>query len=329
MNFRMSTMLSMPSLLLATLFAQAAYSAPVCDANGELRNRFNLPVYEWSDPDVLPKATIVAVHGLTFYAAAYDDLASELAEKGYRFIAIDMRGFGRWQNENDKFGGDNLIHFTQTYDDVLKLITTLKQEQPELKLFAMGESLGANVALDLVSRNPDLCDGVILGSPCYKAKIHPKPRWAIDMVKGLQNPNRKLNLTPYITPYLSHSKELTTACLKDKRICRNLSPVELVKAQRTISWALLHVDKLPEEFPVLVVAGELDAVYNTKSLPGLFKTFGTKRIDVNIFPDRGHLLLEHQSVMPEISSIFDRWLTEQTATERVVQLPTDKEESMP
>ena len=57
-----------------------------------------MPIYEWSDPDHFYKGTIVAVHGLTFYAAAYDDLASYLALQGYRVIALDMRGFGRWQD---------------------------------------------------------------------------------------------------------------------------------------------------------------------------------------------------------------------------------------
>jgi len=307
------------------LWSQPAQSAPQCSPNGEFTKRLNLPVYEWSDPEKPRKGTIVAVHGLTFYAAAYDDLASYLVEQGYSFLAVDMRGFGRWRDENLTFGGDNLVHFTQTSEDALRLIQTLRHDRPHEKLFAMGESLGANVALDLVSKNPDLCDGVILGSLCYKSHIHPKIRWTIDITKGLRHPNKRLDLTPYITPYLSHSKALTRDCLQDKRICRSLSPAELIKARKTNLWALLNVEKLPPSYPVLVIAGQKDAVFKTDSLHELFKRFGSHDLDINIFPDKGHLLLEHQAVMPEVAEIFDRWLSLQTAGEKVVvELPQQR-----
>jgi alpha-beta hydrolase superfamily lysophospholipase len=317
----LAVLLTAISVVVGFSLAPPAQAAPRCSPDGEFTKRLNLPVYEWSDPDKPRRGTIVALHGLTFYAAAFDDVASYLAEQGYDFFAIDMRGFGRWRQENSKFGGDNLIHFTQTSEDALKLLQTLRHDRPKEKLFAMGESLGANVALDLVSRNPGLCDGVILGSPCYKAKIHPKVRWTIDIVKGLRHPNKRLDLTPYITPYLSHSKALTRDCLKDRRICRSLSPVELIKAEKTNKFALLNVDKLPPTYPVLVIAGEKDAVFKTSSLSELLKKFGSHDLDINIFPKKGHLLIEHQAVMPEIADTLDRWLTVQTTDEKVAKLP--------
>lgn len=310
--------LTLLTLLISLAAAKNACAAPVCTKNGELAQQLKLPIYEWSDPELLCKGNIIAVHGLTFYAAAYDDLASYLAERGYRFIALDIRGFGRWREEKNQFDGDDQVHFGRTADDVRKIAEILRREEPEQKLFAMGESLGANITLDVVSRDPKLCDGLILGSPCYKTRVHPKPRWVIDFCKGIRHPNRPLNLTPYITPYLSDDKELTQACLKDEHICRQLSPVELIKAAKTNSWSLANVDKFPPNFPILVLAGEKDGVFKTDALPELLDRFGTHAIDVNIFPERGHLLLEHQAVNMEISSIFDRWLSRQTQEERVV-----------
>jgi alpha-beta hydrolase superfamily lysophospholipase len=172
-----------------------------------------------------------------------------------------------------------------------------------------------------VTRQTENFDGVILGSLCYKAQVHPKPRWAVDVVKGLRHPNKRLDLTPYITPYLSHDKELTKSCLKDKRICRTLSTVELIKAKKTNDLAFRNVDKLPPTFPVLVIAGKKDGVYKADVLPEILSKFGSKDIDVNIFPDKGHLLLEHQQVLPEVSRIFDRWLDGKTQAEKVVNLP--------
>jgi alpha-beta hydrolase superfamily lysophospholipase len=81
----------------------------------------------------------------------------------------------------------------------------------------------------------------------------------------------------------------------------------------------LNVDKIPEDFPILVIAGGKDGVFKTSSLAELFPKFGSKELDVNIFPERGHLLLEHQEVNQDIAAVFDRWLTHQTGAEEVVQ----------
>jgi len=308
------------TVLLTSVCGVPSQAAPVCQVDGDLAKQLKLPVYEWSDADKPYKGTIVAVHGLTFYAAAFDDVATHLAEQGYRFIAMDLRGFGRWREESNKFGGDDLIHFTQSREDLLRLVTLLRKQDSGAHIFAMGESLGANLALQMVTDHPELCNGIILGSPCYKTRVHPNPRWVMDFVKGAQHPNKKLNLTPYITPYLSNNRELTASCLKDQRICRSLSPVELVKAQKTNEQGIANVDKLPQGFPVLVIAGEKDGVFKTSSLPELLKKFSTKDMSVNILPNKGHLLIEHQSVQTEIASLLDSWLKNQTTTEEVVQL---------
>jgi alpha-beta hydrolase superfamily lysophospholipase len=198
---------------------------------------------------------------------------------------------------------------------------TLRQKYPNQKMFCLGESLGANMAAWLVSAHPELCDGAILGSLCYKNRMHPQPRWVVDFVKGVQHPNKRLDLTPYITPYLSNDRSLTQACLKDTKIFRAMSPVELVKADKTNKLALMAVEQIPHGFPILIISGEKDSVFKTSALPEVLNRFGSKELSVNILPNKGHLLLEHQSVKPEVGSLIDGWLNHQTTTEEVVQLP--------
>ncbi|HEY9773823.1 MAG TPA: alpha/beta fold hydrolase [Planktothrix sp.] len=312
---------ALATMLIGLASAASASAEPVCSVDSKIGKQLNLPVYEWVDTDVPYRGTIVAVHGLTFYAEAYDDLAKHLSSQGYRFYAMDMRGFGRWRDESAKFGGDSGIHFTQSQEDLVKLVQTLRQQDADQKIYAMGESLGANMALWLVSNHPESCDGAILGSLCCEKRVHPQARWVVDFAKGVKNPNKRLDLTPYITPYLSNDKSLTQACLQDQKIFRAMSPVELVKADKTNKLAFDSVDQLPAGFPILVISGKLDAVFKTSSLPDVLDKFGTKDVSVNILPGKGHLLLEHQSVQPEIGSLIDGWLTHQGATPEVVQLP--------
>jgi alpha-beta hydrolase superfamily lysophospholipase len=284
--------------------------------------KLNLPVYKWCNPDVPQKGVIVAVHGLTFYAAAFDDVATHFANRGYTFYAADLRGFGRWNEEAQKYNGDDRKHFAQSQDDLLHVLAAVKAENREEMVFCFGESLGANYALWAASNSRGLVDGVIAGSPCVKACVHPRLRWGADFVQGLLHPKTDLNLEPYINPYLSDDKSVTQSCLKDPKICRKLSPVDLVKTSITNKRTLANVQDIPAETPVLIIAGEKDKVFKTSSLTKFVPMLGSEHVDFRVIAKRGHLLFEHQPVHMEIVGIVDGWLDERIRnSQTVVNVP--------
>lgn len=295
--------------LLATWAAAItpAFAAPVCNLDNEAAEKLNLPIYEWTDPSVPNKGTIVAIHGLTFYAAAYDDFARHLAEKGYHVYAADMRGFGRWKEESKKFGGDDKIHFTQSTEDIVKLLTFLNNRYGE-KPICLGESLGANLALTVAAEHPDLVQSAIVSAPCVKTCVHPSPRWAIDFWKGLAHPNKPLNLERYIEPYLSNNKDLTAACMADRKICRSMSPVELIKADKTNKLAIAQLESIPDTMPLLIMAGKEDQVVKASALPKMVARLKTKDKTLHVIPKHGHLMIEHQKVDTTVAQLVDTWL---------------------
>lgn len=307
-NFLRTALSFFASLLVAPAFAPQVQATPTCDVNSDVGEHLKLPVYRWHDDTQPVNGYIVGIHGLTFYASAFDSLAQNLSSKGFEFYAADIRGFGRWKTESAKFGGDEQIHFSQSEEDVKNICQTLRTQHPGAKVYVLGESLGANLAFWLASNHPDLVDGIIVSGPCFETDVHPSPRWAVDVVRGLSHPNKPLNLTPYITPYLSNDKELTQSCLNDEKICRNLSPVDLYKAGRTNKEALANLKQIPESMPVLVIAGQLDKVMHTSAIPKQLPKIGSRQVSVHIIPERGHLLLEHQKVDNKISKILDNFL---------------------
>jgi len=304
------------AILLIGLFflivSPRALAAPVRIVNSQIGKQLNLPVYVWVDRAKKTKGTIVAVHGLTLYADCWNDLAMRLAAKGYRVVALDMRGFGRWCTESSKFGGNNKVEIGQSQQDLLDLVTTVRQANPKDKLFGLGESLGTNMLLLLFSEHPELGNGAILASPCYKNRIHPKLRWAVDFGKELVKPDKPLNLTPYSAPYLTNDPALSKACNNDPLINRKLTPVELVKFDLLDDKAIAAASKLPANFPLLIMAGTEDAMFKSTELPRAIKKFGTQNISLNLLPGRGHLLLEHQRVNADIWLLIDKWLKQQS-----------------
>lgn len=300
-------------LALALSLAMPAVAAPICNVDSELGKQLNLPIYEWVDNDVPKKGVIVAVHGMTFYAQSFDNIAKYLASRGYRFIAADMRGFGRWKDEGETFGGDTKVHFSESENDLVKIIQKVRADDPDANIICMGESLGANIALWFLSVHPELVDAGLLSAPGVKPHIHPRWRWVSDLVTGLRHPKSPMHLEPYITPYLAEDPSIAASCLKDPRMTRALSPVELVKAHVTNSRCLKQAQQIPNGMPVLVLAGQKDRIYQTKALVSYLKDLNTKHISLKVFPDKGHLLLEHQELDPNIAKLIGNWLDKSEA----------------
>jgi lipase len=101
-------------------------------------------------PGLLGTPTIVAVHGLTSNAWAWDPLAHHLAG-GAQIIALDLRGRGRSFESVGPFG------IRRHADDVAAVIAQLGESA-----FVVGHSMGAFVALMVARRHPDAVRDIVL-----------------------------------------------------------------------------------------------------------------------------------------------------------------------
>lgn len=172
--------------------------------------------------------------------------------------------------------------------------------------------MGSNMVLMLVSEHPELADGAILSALCYKNRVHPKPgHWLKDFAKEVVKPNAPLNLTPYSAPYLTNDPLLAKACNADPMIDRSMTPEDLVKIDVLNDKAIAAAKKLPTNFPLLLVSGSQDAMFKSVELPDLVPKLGSKKVSLHLIMGKGHLLLEHQSVDPQIKTIIDTWLSKQ------------------
>jgi alpha-beta hydrolase superfamily lysophospholipase len=319
-KWKQSIWIALWNFLLVTAYAcpLGASGAPIREDFPSLSKKLNLPIYMWSDSKVPCQGVILAIHGLTFYASAFDEFAKYLASSGYIVYAPDMRGFGRWKTDYAKFNGDSKVHFSQTKEDLLRVADDLRRSNPEAKLFVLGESLGANFAIWLASSKPNLVDGVICSGPCYKRWLHPRARWAKDFATSFWRPHRELNLEPYINPYLSSDRSLTVSCLKDPLIMRRMSPVDLFKTNITNAETLCYVSNLPAEMPMFIIAGDKDAVFKPQSIPKLVSMMGcADSTRLELLRGKGHLLIEHQSVDPVIAKMVEDWLKERNQNQKL------------
>jgi pimeloyl-ACP methyl ester carboxylesterase len=100
---------------------------------------------------------LVLVHGLLMNRRMFDRLGPELARRGNRVIAVDMLGHGRSDRPEDL----RLYSMPLFSRQVAALLDHL--EQPAAVVG--GTSLGANIALELATRQPELVSGLFIEMP--------------------------------------------------------------------------------------------------------------------------------------------------------------------
>jgi len=101
--------------------------------------------------------TIVLVHGLLMNRRMYDRLAPALAERGNRVICVDLLGHGRSDRPEDL----RLYSMPLFARQVAAVLDHLELDAAVVG----GTSLGANVALELASREPERARGLFLEMP--------------------------------------------------------------------------------------------------------------------------------------------------------------------
>ncbi|MFA6136029.1 MAG: alpha/beta fold hydrolase [Candidatus Paceibacterota bacterium] len=115
----------------------------------------------FKSPD--PKGWVVYLHMMPSTKESFFDLAVKLQTLGYEGISIDFRGHG--QSEG---GPDGYLNFSDSehqnyYNDVLGTVDFLvSQGAKKEKIYFVGASIGANVALKYLSLNKETTKAVLL-----------------------------------------------------------------------------------------------------------------------------------------------------------------------
>jgi acylglycerol lipase len=310
-------------LLTAMAFAcqTPTLAATEFENQSDVGKSLRIPVHHWADPSSESRAIIVAVPGLVFNGRAYDLVARDLVARGYEVYAMDMRGYGDWRKAEGGLDGDHLVHYTQSKDDLTHLLTQLRQKYVGKPIFCMGESFGADMVVWEAATDPSLMDGVIAASLPYKICVHPRPRWALTFVQGLHHPKKPMDLVPYLVPTLSEDKQVALAALHDDDMTlKQLSATDLIKAGLTVKTAMKQVQSIPPNMPVLVIAGQKDEIQKTNRLPEIVSAMGSKRANLVVLPNKGHLLLERKQLDSGVMKLLNGWLDNQVL--RVAQAST-------
>ena len=118
-----------------------------------------LPYRAWL-PEGAPKAVILALHGMNDSRDAWEYPAPAFAAAGLAVFAPDQRGFGATATRGYWPGTAGLVA------DATAMAALLRARYPDVRLFLMGESMGAAVLMvAATSAAPPPVDGYVLLAP--------------------------------------------------------------------------------------------------------------------------------------------------------------------
>ena len=142
--------------LMAT--GNATYTPRIEATNVVTADGARLPLQVWAAAE--PHAVIIGLHGMNDYQNAFDMPGRWFQERGVTVYAYDQRGFGRAPGRGLWAGAPRMA------DDLDAVIALVREKEPGLPIYLLGESMGGAVAMRaFTSPNPPKVDGVILAAP--------------------------------------------------------------------------------------------------------------------------------------------------------------------
>jgi alpha-beta hydrolase superfamily lysophospholipase len=271
-----------------------------------------LPVREWLNPLMPARGVVVMVHGTTQHSGSFELFANHLSSLGFKVVAYDMRGHGRWYHNQRAFDEGGNVNYSRSSQDLIVLLTHLRVKYPTLPLFCVGESIGGAVAVRAGSANPGLCDGLVLVSPGTKPCTFNPVMVAKDFVKGITHLDRLMDVTRYITRYSSDDNRVTKEMVTDPLSRTELTGKEVLQTGYFISTTPKFAGKLADHISVLIIQGEEDRIVSANTIKSIYKHLHSKNKTVVYLPDCGHVLLGTSFLKPQVVSSISQWLVERS-----------------
>lgn len=236
---------------------------------------------EWRVPR--PRAVLFLVHGLGGHSGRWEFLAEFFLKNNISSYAIELKGFG--ETEGLKGHIDSL----DTYlDDIQTLRNMITQENPGIKIFLLGESMGGLIVFLTAGKTQGLFDGVICISPAIKSKIRFNVFGYIDIfLSYLIRPEKqyKVKLDSSMCTRDIEYKKIMDANPSEHRLVTSNLLINLARAQ-----VKAHSLKDSIAGPLLFLVSGDDILVDTEKTKSFFNDLNLKDKTIIIYPEMYHAL---------------------------------------
>ncbi len=229
-------------------------------------------------PDEGIRGVIGLVHGLGEYGGRYLDIGRSFVDRGYAFVAGDLRGHGRSQGR--RAFAPRLESFMDDFDRYLDRIRDRFPGKPVfLYAFSMGSPL---TAVYLVERRPPV-QGAVLASGVYTMPLSSKVKALSMIVPTMAVPNTLGPLREKVCHDVAVLDAYDADDLVYKKVTIGLAAIIAEAGRR----ALAHAAEI--RAPLLIMHGDADVIADPEGSKQLAAAV-TGDVTLKLWPGLYHFL---------------------------------------
>ncbi len=277
-----------------------------------LRNTEGMDIFvrRWAPAHDKPKGVVVIAHGAAEHSARYGRFAEALNEDGYVAYAPDHRGHGETAGTLDQAGWAGPDGWNGMLRDLQLVVARARSENPGLKVFLFGHSMGSFLAQRAIQLWGDKLDGCILsGSSGAMAGVNdmlpalemmaqgdaarqPSDAW-VQLFAGFNAP-----FTPRTGfEWLSRDDAEVDKYVADPWCGFAFSNRLVADMMQGVAemWQPENEARIPKTLPLLIFSGEEDPVggntETVKQLVARYTALGIEDMEVIFYPEGRHEML--------------------------------------
>ena len=265
-----------------------------------------LPIIAWFPSDK-PKAAILCIHGLGLENRAFMWFGQMMAKRGFLVYAMDVRGFGSWLS----MSGQEDVQFDKTLDDVGGIINMIKQRNPGLPVFLVGESMGGGIALQSGARFGSTIAGIIssVPSPDRFGEGRASVSVAVHFLKGR---DKTFDIGNMVTKKATSNPAARQKWVNDPKAKMDMTPLELMRFDKFMKSTKKQCRNITSP-AVFIVQGTKDKLVKPEGSQELFDAVATDDKSLLILGNAEHLIFETEHPSSILLDALDVWMDNHVA----------------
>lgn len=264
------------------------------------------PCMIWLDDKVALKGVLVCVHGLGLHKGSYHQFGERMAPMGWGVYAVDVRGFGSFQ----QIGEHRSVDFAGCLEDVREALALVHKIHPGVPVFLVGESMGGMIALRVTALHPELMDGLISSVPAGD-RFHQRADAVKVGFKLIFGGNKQMNVEDIVVNRSTEKEDLRQEWLHDPMARFNLAPSELMHFQNFANDNIKYA-KTIKTTPVLMLQGQKDHLVKQSGNIAIINDIPSPDAQLIIVDANEHLILEEGQFQAPLISTLDSWLQDRS-----------------
>jgi alpha-beta hydrolase superfamily lysophospholipase len=261
-----------------------------------------------------PRGIVQIVHGLGDHSGRYAELAGRLNASGYSVYAHDQRGHGQTallpggtprQGEH-RMGVGGL---RSAGDDIVRFSRLLRDEVPDVPLFAIGHSLGSLILQRVVNTRSTAFDGVVFTGTAYRM---PGSMDGGDLTRRHRPGHGRGTGFEWLTRDVEGQKRAATDELMFE--AKALKEFGLRDGLRLFGVPGRHIR---HDLPVLIMGGSDDILGGPASMRRLARAYRRRSklrdVEVVVFPEARHEIFNETNRVEVTERLVD-WLEQHVSS---------------